>query len=69
MSIETTFGQPLDWERLENKRLSKMRYNLATNGLRAQQSEWSAIQDAMITAMDQLAKAFGPHLQALPKRK
>jgi hypothetical protein len=59
--IEQRFGAPLSWERLDDKRGARVRYVLTEGGLR-DESKWPAIQDAMITAMDKLAKALKPFL-------
>ena len=59
--IERTFGSPLSWERLDDKRASRVRYTLKEGGLRDEE-KWQTIQDAMINAMDKLAKAVKPFL-------
>ena len=58
--IEKSFGAPLSWERLDEKKASRIRYIIKEGGI-TDESKWQAIQDAMITAMDRLAKAIKPH--------
>jgi Domain of unknown function (DUF4268) len=59
--IENSFGMPLQWERLDDKRACRIRYTLKVGGL-TDEAKWQTIQDAMITAMDKFAKAVKPHL-------
>jgi hypothetical protein len=59
--IEKAFGAPLQWERLDDKKSSRVRFEIQEGGL-TEESKWQAVQDAMITAMDKLAKAVKPHL-------
>jgi len=59
--IEKAFGMPLEWDRLDDKRACRIRYTLKLGGL-TDESKWQAIQDAMISAMDKLAKAIKPIL-------
>jgi hypothetical protein len=58
--IEQAFGAALSWERLDNKRACRVRSVLREGGL-VDEGKWAVIQDAMITAMDRLAKAVKPH--------
>lgn len=59
--IEKSFGAPLSWERLDEKRACRVRCTLKHGGL-TDESKWQNIQDAMIGAMDRLAKAIKPYL-------
>jgi hypothetical protein len=62
--IETAFGEPLEWQRLDAKRVCRVRYMLTDGGLQDQQ-RWPKIQDAMIEAMIQLERAMKPQIQQL----
>ena len=62
--IEAAFGEPLEWQRLDVKRASRVRLLLADGGLLDQQ-HWSEIQDRMIDAMIRLERAFKPEIQRL----
>lgn len=63
--IEQEFGCPLQWERLDGRRASRVRYVLEGGGLEDGEERWPDIQDAMIDAMDRLARALKPHIAAL----
>ncbi len=60
--IEKAFGAPLAWERLDEKRGSRVRSVLKEGGLTDDEAKWPTIQDAMIGAMDKSAKALKPYL-------
>jgi hypothetical protein len=63
--IEAAFGGPLEWDRLDEKRGSRIRARVNVGGLKAPQEQWPVIQDAMIDAMDRLHRALNPHLSAI----
>lgn len=60
-AVEHAFGAALSWDRLDEKRGSRVRFVLKEGGL-VDEDKWPTIQDAMISAMDKLAKAVKPHL-------
>lgn len=64
-SIEASFGAPLDWERVDGQRHSRVRFVLHNGGLLSDESEWPRIQDAMIDAMARLVKTMKPLLPTL----
>ena len=63
--IDTAFGKPLSWERLEGKRACRIRHTQTGGGYRSPEDQWPAIQDAAIKDMDHLEKALRPHLKQL----
>ena len=60
-SIEQEFGASLSWERMDDKRASRLRYVMEDGGLTDAKDRWPEIQDKMIDAMDRLAKAVKSH--------
>ncbi len=62
--IEATFGEPLEWQRLESKRACRIRKEIELGGYR-DEAQWPKIQDAMIDAMIRLEKALKPHIAKL----
>lgn len=65
--VESAFGAPLTWDRLDEKRASRVRFVMQGGGLRDGEEGWPRIQDAMIDAMDRLAKAVKPVLSKGPQ--
>jgi hypothetical protein len=63
--IETAFGKPLIWQRLEKKQACRISFIVATGGYKDDDSNWPAIYEAMVEAMIQLEKALRPALDAL----
>jgi len=63
--IEADFGATLLWERLDERRASRVRFLIRKGGLKDDETNWAPIQDAMIEAMDRFSKALRPHIQAL----
>jgi serine/threonine protein kinase len=63
--IEDTFGQPLSWQRLEDKRTCRIASSISTGGYRSDESKWPKIQGEMIDAMARLEKSLLPHLAKL----
>jgi hypothetical protein len=56
-TIEREFGGPLDWQRLDDRKASRICYALPDGGL-MDREQWQEIQDRMIDAMLRLQKAL-----------
>ena len=63
--IEKVFRAPLTWERLDNRRASRIEFTRSGGGYKSPNEEWPAIQDAIIDAMNRLEAALRPHLKHL----
>lgn len=61
--IESVFGGNLQWQRMDNRRASRIRktYNMGLND----SAQWNQLQDHMIDGMIGLDKALGKHIKAL----
>ncbi len=62
--IEKKFGEPLEWQELENKRACRIRKTIQ-GGYRDPESEWPEIQKRMVDTMVRLEKALSPHIKKL----
>jgi hypothetical protein len=63
-ATESAFGGELEWQRLDNKRVSRIRKAIFVVGCKDEASV-AKTQIAMVEAMIQLEKALKPHLQAV----
>ncbi len=66
-SIETAFGDRLEWERLDEKDACRIKKDITLGGYR-DQDRWPSIQDTMIDAMIRLDKALAPYIAKLKTR-
>jgi len=63
--IEQTFGGSLQWEKLEDKRASRIKYVVKAGGYRNPIAEWQTIHTEMVDAMSKLEAAILPHLDQI----
>ncbi|MEQ1829439.1 MAG: DUF4268 domain-containing protein, partial [Pirellula sp.] len=63
--IEESFGGPLQWDRLDDKRACRIKRVVDLGGYRSPQSEWPPIQTAMVDAMTKLEVAILPLIDSL----
>lgn len=66
-AIETAFGGPLVWERLDGQRSCRIKADVQ-GGYRSPEEEWDGIQAKLVNAMNRLEAALRPHLKALSLR-
>ena len=64
--IEETFGEPLEWQRLEGQRSCRIGKRFSLGGYRDDEDKWQEIQDTTIDAMIRLEAALRPHIDRLP---
>jgi hypothetical protein len=62
--IENKFGEPLDWQELENRRACRIRKTIE-GGYRDPESKWPEIHRKMVDIMVRLEKALSPHIKKL----
>lgn len=62
--IEKDFGEKLRWERLDDRRASRISKRIETAGL-GDREKWPKLQDEMIDAMMRLEKALKKHIKNL----
>ena len=65
--IEAAFGEELKWMRLDDRIRSRVRYTIRKGGVKDNEENWPAIQEAMIEAMDRFARAITPHVEEFDK--
>lgn len=65
-AIENSFGTTLVWQRLDDRKASRISHVLADGGL-MDQDQWPQIHDNMIDAMVRLETAFRPRIHILTR--
>ncbi len=64
-AIESAFGAPLVWERLDTKRACRTKHIVERGGYRSPEAQWPAIQEEMVSVMSRLEVALRPDLDSL----
>lgn len=60
--IEAAFGGPLQWDRMDGKRASRIRYQ-SHGGYRTPEEEWDAVQARLVDGMNRLHAAVMPFVR------
>jgi len=63
-AVESAFGEPLEWQSLDERRACRIRKTVPQGGYR-DEDRWLEIHEAMIDAMIRLEKALRPHIAKL----
>ena len=63
--VESAFGGPLLWERMEGKRACRIRHVIERGGYRSPESMWPEIISEMVDSMGKLEAALKPGLDSL----
>lgn len=61
--IEAAFGAPLEWERLDDRLMSRIYYNVPSEGTDQDEETWDQMQSDMVTAMVNFESALAPYIQ------
>ncbi len=62
--IESKFGEPLEWQKLEGKRACRIRKQIKIGGYRDEE-KWSEIHEAMVDSMIRLEDSMKPYIRKL----
>jgi hypothetical protein len=65
VQIETTFADTILWERLDERRASRIKHIIESGGYRSPESKWPEIQSEMVGAMAKLESALKSELASL----
>ena len=63
-TIETAFGKPLDWQKLEDRLGCRIRYVFSNSGLQ-DRDKWPELQKRMIEAMVDFQRALQPEISKI----
>lgn len=66
--IENKFGDSLEWQKLDEKRASRIAKKIRLGGYRDEEENWLKIHDAMIETLIKLEKALRPYINDLPSK-
>jgi hypothetical protein len=60
--VEKAFGEPLDWQRLEDKRACRIKKETTLGGYRNPEDDWQQIISWMVGSMIRLEAALGTYM-------
>lgn len=63
--IEQTYGGPLEWDEMENRRACRIRTSIPTGGYASDETNWPDLFKEMVNRMARLERATAPHIRAL----
>lgn len=63
--IEGVFNEPLEWQRLEDRRACRIRKQITIGGWRDAPDKWQDVYAEMVDAMIRLEKTLKPHVHKL----
>ena len=59
-AIDRAFGEPLDWQRLDDKQACRIKRETTVGGYRSPEEEWPRLIGWMVDAMVRLEAAWAP---------
>lgn len=64
-NIEESFGKPLIWNKLDEKRASRIKYTIINNGGLRDEEKWREIQEILLIEMENFSNAIKPYIAKL----
>ncbi|MBN1574497.1 MAG: DUF4268 domain-containing protein [Deltaproteobacteria bacterium] len=64
-NIEESFNGSLEWQRLDDRKASRIRKKILLGGYRDNEDKWPEIYENLVDAMIRLEKSFDPYIKKL----